>query len=300
MVAPKLFICPSAAFNRGPGSAFVCLSTSLQPFFLVFLFCCLKRPLSDNSMFVFVHSFLWYFLVCRNDVGLGCVQGYVWLTRSFSFLPSEFHIAGQALPQLRWMPWPLQVRSHQNVGRQATLPSGKEMCGVPRSGLDSVLLLYDPHVLSLSSSLEITNVLIKDLLRYTETWAQLRLSLKLWFLSFYKISTGSVCGPGPGNLPVEFSVSWSRAGLRCHPFLPQCSAELFIAPHCRSSHFCFLIMLNEETDGHFRIFSAVCFQECSLPPFYLPWLLKSVNFCWHWPLVTRVTGDVPVVVWCHM
>lgn len=131
MVAPKLFICPSAAFNRGPGSAFVCLSTSLQPFFLVFLFCCLKRPLSDNSMFVFVHSFLWYFLVCRNDVGLGCVQGYVWLTRSFSFLPSEFHIAGQALPQLRWMPWPLQVRSHQNVGRQATLPSGKEMCGVP-------------------------------------------------------------------------------------------------------------------------------------------------------------------------
>lgn len=130
-----------------------------------------------------------------------------------------------------------------------SLREGNVRC--PRSGLDSVLLLYDPHVLSLSSSLEITNVLIKDLLRYTETWAQLRLSLKLWFLSFYKISTGSVCGPGPVNLPVEFSVSWSRAGLRCHPFLPQCSAELFIAPHCRSSHFCFLIMLNEETERSF-------------------------------------------------
>lgn len=148
-----------------------------------------------------------------------------WSAGLTSDLPSEFHIAGQALPQLHWMPWPLQVRSHQNVGRQATLPSGKGMWGVAGVALTQSYCYMTPHVLPLSSSLEITNVLIKDLLCYTETRAQLRLSLKLWFLSFYKISTGSVCVPGPGNLPVEFSVSWSRAGLWCHPFLPQCSAS---------------------------------------------------------------------------
>lgn len=76
---------------------------------------------------------------------------------------SSFHTAGRELPYC--VSWPFQVRSQQNVGRgqgQVTLLSGIEAQNlIPsfprkgavsclRSGFDSVLLLYDPRVLSLS------------------------------------------------------------------------------------------------------------------------------------------------------
>lgn len=151
----------------------------------------------------------WAWNVCRADVWLAVRVSHS-KTSSASVALNVLAFAGEK-PAECWQ------------AGHPSLREGNVRCS--RSGFDSVLLLYDPHVLFLSSSLEITNVLIKDLLSYTETRAQLRLSLKLWFLSFYKISTGSVCGPGLGNLPVEFSVSWSRAGRWCHSFLPQCLAS---------------------------------------------------------------------------
>lgn len=207
-------------------SIFAFIST-ITTFLLTFLFCWVVwRGLWVKTPFLSMCTpSWWYFLVCRAGMCAGLPSD--WQGASLSWRQSFTEQDKLCLSCIechglcRWeasrMSWPVD-----RVARAGhpSLREGNVRC--PRSGFDSVLLLYDPHVLSLSCIPKITNALIKDLLLYTETGDQLRLSLKLWLLSFFKISTGFACGPGPRNLPVEFSVSWSHASLRCHPFLPKC------------------------------------------------------------------------------
>lgn len=92
----------------------------------------------------------------------------------------------------------------------------------------SLIAIWPPHVLSLNSPLEITSVLIKDLLRCTETRAQLRLSLKLWFLlqNFHWFCVRSRSWEPPCRIQRKLISGWPMVS----SFLAPGLGELFIAP----------------------------------------------------------------------
>lgn len=158
------------------------------------------------------------------------------------------------------MSWPLCMDSQQNLGRirceghsclirassQPHYPNfqGRKCEAVAGVPLESTLLLYDPHSLSLRFIAVYHQIVpSKNSLLFTE----IRLGMKLWLSFFFPAKFPLVLHAFQvlGHFPAEFSVSWSRAGPLCHPFRPK-RAFYSLVTAGPFSFCCFL--LNKESE----------------------------------------------------
>lgn len=115
---------------------------------------------------------------------------------------------------------------------QVTLLSGKEMWGVP--GVALTYCCITPKFFSSAASLEITNVLIKDLLLCTETQrpAQIESETLITFLlqNFHWFCMRSRSWEPPCRIQCKLISRWSTVS----SFLTQVLGELFIVPSLQS------------------------------------------------------------------
>lgn len=101
-------------------------------------------------------------------------------------------------------------------------------------------------------AVEHPTVPIQNLLLFTEN--------RVWNFkfSFIKFPLALYVFQVLGILGAEFSVSWSQAGPRCHPFRPKWAFYSPLGPGPSSFYF---FMLKEEGEQSSHIFPGVSFQE---------------------------------------
>lgn len=163
-------------------------------------------------------SFMGCFLDRKENLGtqdnLCCPDAG--LTGELLCLLLEAHRDGRVLPQLLWIAWPLQVRSQQNLGRSAPLPSyvqgqsslpwfQSSKCWPVREVVLShcycyMILTFPWSLMAGGRQIGLRIYCCIENGRLSQTGYETLISFLL------QLSTGFACVPGLGTFPVELGV----------------------------------------------------------------------------------------------